>query len=119
MSMNLSKNIRELRQSCGFTQAELGGRLHKAGSTVRMWELGKSLPDAETIIALARILNVTTDYLLSNTESAAPENSEPIPEPSAKDKQILKISKELNHLNSKQLRLINELIREISCTDKE
>ena len=121
MATKLDIRIRELRKSRGLTQVQLGAKLHKAGSTVRMWESGNSFPDAETIIALARIFNVTTDYLLSNDETA-PEmmpEVETLPEPTPKDRQINKISKELTNLNPKQLKLVNELVREISHKDSE
>ena len=115
MALNVKENIRALRLSLGLTQAELGSKLHKGGSTVRMWELGRSLPDAETLVALSHILGVTVDFLLSNTVPVAPE----APEPSPKDRQISRLSKELNQLSPKQLKLINELVREIAHSDDE
>lgn len=56
--------IKSLRESAGLTQAELGKKVNKGESTVRMWELGKSEPDLDTIIKLAEVFNTTTDYLL-------------------------------------------------------
>lgn len=120
MTTNLSVRIKELRKSQGLTQVELGVKLHKAGSTVRMWELGKSYPDAETLVVLAQVFNVSTDYLLSG--DAAPDTLPEITrltEPTLKDKQISKINKELAHLNSRQLKLVSELVREISHKDNQ
>ncbi len=117
MSSNLSINIRELRLRNKLTQQQLADNLHKACSTVRMWELGKSSPDSDTLIELSKIFNVSTDYLLSfsNTSSVNNEKTEPLITP--KDKQINKINRGLVNLNPKQLKLINELIHEISSKD--
>ena len=56
--------IRELRKKHNLTQKELADKLYKSESTVRMWELGKSEPDNETIRQLAEMFNVSSSYLL-------------------------------------------------------
>jgi transcriptional regulator with XRE-family HTH domain len=83
-----------------------------------MWELGKAFPDADTLVALSQLFNVTTDYLLSNTGVIPNEEETPVT-PTPKEKQIGKINKELTHLNPKQLKLVNDLVREISHRDSE
>jgi transcriptional regulator with XRE-family HTH domain len=86
-----------------------------------MWEHGNSFPDADTLVALSRYFDVTTDYLLSRGD-APPDtlpDIEPLPQPTRKDRQITKINKELTHLNPKQLKLVNGLVREISRRDEE
>lgn len=118
MATKLSVNIRELRKSHNLTQAELGSKLHKAGSTVRMWELDKASPDAETLLALSRIFNVSTDYLLSNPVLSEPAEISK-PETTYENKQITKINKDLTRLNQKQLKLVSELVREISRSDNQ
>lgn len=65
----LGKQLKELRQERGLTQRELSERLGKSESTVRMWELGKSEPDLETLNRLARIFGVTADGLLGKEVS--------------------------------------------------
>ena len=116
MSSTLGSNIKALRQARNLTQVELGGKLHKAGSTVRMWELGKAYPDTDTLIAIARVFNVSTDHLLSYTDIKSDAAEAP---PTPKEKQIGKISKGLAQLNQKQLKLVDELVREISHKDEE
>jgi len=118
VSSALGANIRALRQAQNLTQVELGGKLHKAGSTVRMWELGKAFPDTETLVSLSQLFGVSTDYLLSNTGAALGAADNPANH-SARDKQIGKISKELTNLNPKQLKLVNDLVREISHRENE
>lgn len=107
----LGLRIKELRMARGLTQAELGARLNKGGSTVRMWELDKSTPDIETIVLLSQVFGVSTDFLL-NGKDAPQIFIEPAPIP--KDKQIGKITKELAKLNQQQLKLVGDLVREIA-----
>lgn len=64
ISNDTAFRIRELRKKYGFTQKELADRLYKSESTVRMWELGKSEPDNQTIRQLAEIFNVSSSYII-------------------------------------------------------
>ena len=56
--------IKQLRLSKGLTQQQLGKKIFKSESTVRMWELGKTEPDIETLGNLSEVFNVSIDYLL-------------------------------------------------------
>ena len=58
------KRLKELRKKTGFSQQELAGRLGIAASTVGMYEQGRRKPDYDTLIRIALIFHVTTDYLL-------------------------------------------------------
>jgi len=64
ISDTLSERVKALRKDQGMTQKELAHKLFKSESTVRMWELGKSEPDLETVNKLAVLFGVTSDYLL-------------------------------------------------------
>lgn len=62
--INLFKDrLKELRKKANLTQEELGNQLGVAGNTVCYWEAGESQPPLETIIKLAEIFCVSTDYL--------------------------------------------------------
>ena len=67
---SVGRNFKLLRETIGMTQGELGKKVNKGESTVRMWELGKSEPDNETLKILADLFNVTTDYLLGRDEKS-------------------------------------------------
>ena len=67
MNTTVGKRIKELRKAHGWTQAQLSEKLNKGDSTVRMWELGKSEPDNETIILLSDFFGVSVDYLLGKS----------------------------------------------------
>lgn len=64
ISSKTAYKIRELRNRVGLTQKELAERLYKSESAIRMWELGKSEPDLQSINALAEIFNVSVDTIL-------------------------------------------------------
>lgn len=61
----VGKNIRYLRESYGLTQKELANKIFKSESTVRMWELGNSEPDIETLIMLSKLFEVKIDDLIN------------------------------------------------------
>ena len=64
MRNNIGENIRLLRKSKGLTQKELVQILSISGDMISLWELGKSKPDIDSVILLAKFFDVTTDYLL-------------------------------------------------------
>lgn len=60
----LGTRIQELRGSFGWSQVELAKRLGVAKQTVSNWENENIQPSIEMLVRLARLFNVTTDYLL-------------------------------------------------------
>ena len=69
--MTLGEKIREARRKCGFSQEQLAERLSVSRSAIAKWETDKGLPDVGNLKILARILNVSVDYLLDETQTAA------------------------------------------------
>jgi len=68
ISSSFGARIRSIRLSRGITQKELGKMVNKGESTVRMWELGRSEPDIETLKLLAKGLEVSIDNMLNDNE---------------------------------------------------
>lgn len=60
----LSENLKVLRKQKGFSQEELATRLHVVRQTISKWEKNLSVPDADTLIRLAEILEVPVSELL-------------------------------------------------------
>jgi len=56
--------IRVLRHEQGLNQTELAKRLGKPSATVSAWELGKAMPEAANLVALANALDTTVSDLL-------------------------------------------------------
>ena len=72
----LGARIAALRREAGLSQAELASQLQISASAMGMYEQGRREPSGQILVALARILGVTTDYLLTGTP--APEQVESI-----------------------------------------
>ena len=62
--MTIGKKIKELRLVEKLTQAELATKLFVSQDTISLWELDKSIPSVPDVVKIAKIFNVTTDYLL-------------------------------------------------------
>lgn len=58
------ENLKTLRKQKGFSQEELATRLHVVRQTISKWEKNLSVPDADTLILLAEILEVSVSELL-------------------------------------------------------
>ena len=61
-----SKNLKTLRKQKGFSQEELASRLHVVRQTISKWEKNLSVPDADTLIRLAEILEASVSELLGS-----------------------------------------------------
>lgn len=68
MADTFGERIRNLRIKKGLTQLALAEMLNRRDSTVRMWELNKNQPSHEFLLRLAQIFNVSTDYLLGQSD---------------------------------------------------
>jgi len=60
----IGDNISRLRKQRGMSQEELAVGLHVVRQTVSKWEQGKSVPDAEMVIRMADLLEVSVQELL-------------------------------------------------------
>ncbi|WP_413604595.1 helix-turn-helix domain-containing protein [Evtepia gabavorous] len=60
----IAERIKELRQARGWTQADLARRLGVTRNGVNSWEQGLSMPSPASLVDLARLFSVSTDYLL-------------------------------------------------------
>ena len=67
--MMLSKRIYELRLSFGWTQVQLAQKLGITKQTVSNWENDNIQPSIDMLTKLAKVFNVSTDYLLGLTPS--------------------------------------------------
>lgn len=66
--------IKELRESYGWTQEELGKKLNVQKSAVSKYEIGRVQLTDEIINKLVKIFNVSSDYLLGISDIKNPES---------------------------------------------
>lgn len=68
-----SLRLISLRKACNMTQEELAVAIGINRSTYTCYEIGTSMPTIATLIAIADVLEVSTDYLLGRTEKPTEE----------------------------------------------
>ena len=56
--------IKALREARGWTQAELARKMNMTRNGINSWEQGLSMPSPPSLVDLARLFSVATDYLL-------------------------------------------------------
>lgn len=59
-----SSRLRELRLKSGKSQMDICKALDVKQGTYSTWELGKYEPPLRTLVEIAKVFGVTTDYLL-------------------------------------------------------
>ena len=64
----ICERIKELRQTAGYSQAQLAKKLDVTRSSINAWEMGLSTPTTQYVVAIAKLFHVSTDYILG-TES--------------------------------------------------
>ena len=64
MNVVLNDNIQKYRKAKGMSQEELAVGLHVVRQTVSKWEKGLSVPDAQVLIDMAALLEVSVNALL-------------------------------------------------------
>lgn len=67
--MRINETVKELRLRENMTQVELAEKLNCNRQKIADWERGKTTPAADDIILLAKIFNVSADYLLGLTDT--------------------------------------------------
>ena len=69
----LGARIAALRRAAGWNQAELAGKLRISPSAVGMYEQGRREPSAQMLVELAKVFDVSLDYLLTGEGADSPE----------------------------------------------
>lgn len=80
----INENIKYYRKRKGISQEEMAVKLHVVRQTVSKWETGHSVPDADILVRISKLLEVPVYKLLDLNETTLKEES---------------LSKELERLN--------------------
>ena len=72
--MEFSERLKDLRRQAGLTQVEVAGKLGISQPAYASWERGIKKPTQENLVKLSKILYVSVDYLLGNTEDKQTSN---------------------------------------------
>lgn len=65
--MGIADNLKKLRKKKGWSQSELADRIGSHLSHINRIETGKYNPSLDVVQKLAKALDVSIDYLVSNT----------------------------------------------------
>lgn len=64
--------LRERRLGSDLTQEQLAQKIGTDVKQISRWESGKFAPNLETLVLIARALNVSADYLLGISDDPSP-----------------------------------------------
>lgn len=64
--MELDEKLTQARKAAGLTQADIAARLSVSRQAVSRWEGGQSKPSTEKLLELAKIYDVSLDWLCSD-----------------------------------------------------
>lgn len=67
----IGQRIKSLRLKYNMTGNELGDRLNVTRNAVSQWETDKRIPTSHMLSELAKLFNVSMDYIISGTTSTA------------------------------------------------
>jgi transcriptional regulator with XRE-family HTH domain len=73
--MKLHEKIYYCRKKAGYSQEDMADKLGVSRQAVSKWETGEAVPELAKFSAIAKLFNVTTDWLLKDDDSEpeAPE----------------------------------------------
>ena len=64
--MKMEEKITMLRKKHGWSQEDLAEKMNVSRQAISRWENGTALPDAQNVLQLSKLFQVTTDYLLND-----------------------------------------------------
>ena len=62
--MDIGKKLKEKREERNLTQKELSEILHVSRQTISSWEVGRTYPDLDVLVAISELYNTPLDDLL-------------------------------------------------------
>lgn len=113
--MKMDEKIITLRKKLGWSQEDLAEKMNVSRQAISRWENGAALPDAQNVLQLSRLFNVTTDYLLNDDYES--DGDIPVVQMVKQEKDNLIIKKKKLHLISAVCFTIATLCSLVGVTD--
>ena len=101
----LHETLKSLRKKKGYSQEEAASRLNVVRQTVSKWEKGLSVPDADMLVKLAELYEVTVGELLGAPHTAEEAPDSPMPDINAVAEQLSRINEQLVIKNRRASRI--------------
>lgn len=86
----------ECRKAAGLSQTELAEKLGLSRQAISKWETGTVIPAAENLSALAKLYNVSLDWLVNGEGNARPQTKDEAALAAEKTTQTNKPPKSIN-----------------------
>jgi transcriptional regulator with XRE-family HTH domain len=103
------KRLRDLREDCDMTRADLAKKLNLTAHTIESYERGKSHPSDVTKVKVAKLFDVSLDFLLGLVDSKC----------SYADKHNIAMPKSLTEANERMIFEYIEMIKLKQKTEDE
>ena len=100
----LHETLRDLRKKKGYSQEEAAARLNVVRQTVSKWEKGLSVPDADALVRLSELYEVTVGELLGAPPSTE-KKDDPQPDMREIAEQLSRINEQLVIKNRRSSRI--------------
>ena len=62
------EKLKKLRKEKGWSQDQLAEKIGIHGRHVGKYEIGKAMPNAETVVKIAKVFGISIDYLLMDKD---------------------------------------------------
>ena len=116
----IQKRLKELRQSKALTQATLAELIGVSQQTIWKWESGINEPDIPTILKIAELFEVTTDYLLGAEMRAEKDVSgNPLPKPTTVAAHISESVRMTPEVEARIQEIVEEAMRKYGRRDSD
>ena len=100
--MSFGNKLRELRRQKKWSQDELGSKVEIHGRHISKYENDQVMPNAETLIKIAKVFDVSVDYLLFDFPPKIPHEF--------CDKELLEYFTEVSKMGEEDKLVIKSLI---------
>ncbi len=119
--MDFSVKLREFRKNRKWSQKELGERIGVSQVQIADYERGKNLPSTETLIKIAKVFNVSIDYMVGISVEKGNFNEEEL----TTDPDLLRITNKMRPkldgipVSDEQWELINDFLESVLKREKK
>jgi transcriptional regulator with XRE-family HTH domain len=76
--MDIGKKLKEKRQEANLTQKELAEILHVSRQTISSWEVGRTYPDLDILVAISELYDTPLDDLLKEDSEMVKDITEKV-----------------------------------------
>ena len=101
--MSIGDKLKQLRQECGWSQAQLANQLKVHQKQISGYERNLHVPKTGVIIKMARLFNISLDYLVL-------DENDSLPAVKIGDRNLLQRVEEIDRLSEHDKNTIKEIL---------